>query len=173
MFASLIAALALNLFPAFATPGDAGMADAGLAMAGVPIEEPIETELAPLVAPGEPAPAAKAGPQVELTALAIGVEVSKRELLPRPERITQEVDRVYAHITVRNPGPETTLRMVWSRNGRQVQDIAVRVGESTRWRTWSYKRMQGYGAGDWTVEVIDAEGTVIGHAEFQVFEPAC
>lgn len=168
MLPSLFAALALNLLPAFATPGDAGLADAGLAMVGAPQPEALEAPTAPADTP-QP----EARPKVEIVALQVGTAVSRRVLVDPQPHVSVEAERVYAHLTVRNPGPETALRMVWRRDGKRVQDLTVDVGRSPRWRTWSYKRLRLADVGDWTVEVIDAEGAVIGRAAFTVYEPGC
>lgn len=61
-------------------------------------------------------------------------------------------------------GNGTTVRHVWTRNGDQVWERAMDIG-SNRWRTWS---RSGVSAGEYTVEVVTEDGTILGQAAFTV-----
>lgn len=108
----------------------------------------------------------------EVTLLETGTGIADRLLVGEGARFEADDGRVYARIVVDNPGPETSLAMVWRRDGRIVQSLPVIVGTSPRWRTWSYKTMRAGDVGRWTVEVLDEEGTVIARAAFEVAAPA-
>lgn len=107
----------------------------------------------------------------EVTLIETGTTIADRELVGEGARFEANGGRVYARIVVDNPGPEAALAMVWRRDGRIVQSLPVNVGTSPRWRTWSYKTMRKHDAGKWTVEVLDAEGTAIAQAAFEVVAP--
>ncbi len=149
-FNALAALLATALFtfagPAFAGPGAAGhLSDAGVS------------------------PAAEILPEVTL--IETGTGIADRQLVGEGARFEADGGRVYARIVVDNPGPKAALAMVWRRDGRIIQSLPVNVGTSPRWRTWSYKTLGKRDVGQWTVEVLDAEGTAIARAAFTVVAP--
>lgn len=114
-------------------------------------------------------PAAEILPEVTLIETGTGIE--DRQLVGEGARFEADGGRVYARIVVDNPGPDAALAMVWRRDGRVIQSLPVEVGTSPRWRTWSYKTMRKHDVGQWTVEVLDAEGTAIAQAAFTVVAP--
>lgn len=107
----------------------------------------------------------------EVTLIETGTGISNRALVGEGARFEADGGRVYTRIVVDNPGPEASMVMIWRRSGRVVQSLPVTVGTSPRWRTWSYKTMRPRDAGKWTVEVADAEGTVVARAAFTVAPP--
>ncbi|MCA9538491.1 MAG: DUF2914 domain-containing protein [Myxococcales bacterium] len=141
--ASLIAVFALLTSTALAAPGDAGVGPAAV------VETPAET-------------------LPELTTFELGAGLKARALVGRASAFSPAVGRVYAHATFDNPGAPTTVQMVWKRAGKEVQRLDLNVGKSPRWRTWSYKRIGPRDVGEWTVTVLDAQGTEIGEAAFTV-----
>lgn len=130
-----------------------------------------------LAGPGPVAHLADAGvPEVaealpEVTLIETGTGIANRQLVGEGARFEATGGRVYARVVIDNPGDETTVAMVWRRDGRVVQSLPVTVGHSPRWRTWSYKTMRRGDVGRWTVEVHDVEGTVIASAAFDVVAP--
>lgn len=56
----------------------------------------------------------------------------------------------------------------WSFGGEVMAEVAFNVGGS-RWRVWSSKNLIPEWAGEWKVEVVDAEGNVVSEKSF-IFE---
>jgi len=65
---------------------------------------------------------------------------------------------------------ETTVEHRWSRDGRVHQTMRLRVSPSSGsgFRTFSVTTVSPERAGEWTVELRAADGTVLAHASFRV-----
>lgn len=61
-------------------------------------------------------------------------------------------------------GPADSVTVTW-KTGDQSYPSKLNIGGSP-WRTWSYKTL--YTAGDWTVTVTDAAGTMLKELTFKV-----
>lgn len=107
---------------------------------------------------------------VEVVDFAIGTAVERRVLTGASDRFPLDTQRVYAHLTLESP-IETTVDVVWFRGETEVQRLTLDVGESPRWRTWSYRTLRPRDAGRWTVEVRDADGTLLDMLAFDVVDP--
>ena len=55
----------------------------------------------------------------------------------------------------------------WYHEGETRARVDLPVG-SLSWRTWSSKRILPSWTGRWEVKVLDAEGTVLGAAAFEI-----
>jgi hypothetical protein len=47
----------------------------------------------------------------------------------------------------------------WEYNGQVMAEIPFHVG-GPRWRVWSSKNLESYWLGQWTVTLVNSEGTV-------------
>ena len=100
------------------------------------------------------------------SAMALGVE--KRVPLGVGSKFSTEAEKIWAFIKVKNKKAPTKLKMVWKRNGKQRMAIDLRVGKSSGWRTWSYKRIGKRDAGNWTVDVLTQEGEKLHTMAFEL-----
>ena len=141
----MLSLITFALISALASPAPVALADAGLPVAAEPLPEVIQIDT--------------------------GTAIEDRELVGEGDRFEANGGRVYTRLVVDNPGPETALAMVWRRDGHIVQSLPVTVGQSPRWRTWSYKTLRKGDVGAWTVEVLDEEGTAIARTAFEVVAP--
>ena len=66
------------------------------------------------------------------------------------------------------PGQTVTHR--WKREGKVVREVAFPV-KGTRQAIWSKSQMQPEWTGDWTVEVVNERGEVIGEQSFSYTPP--
>jgi len=68
----------------------------------------------------------------------------------------------------KNPGSAVDLELVWKKNGTVNWRFPTSVGSGKNWRTWAEKRITKKDAGDWTVEVVDANGHVYDRVDYKV-----
>ena len=68
--------------------------------------------------------------------------------------------RLIGWFEFKNPGKGVDLELVWKKNGNVNWRFPTNVGSGKNWRTWAEKRITKKDAGDWTVEVVDANGHV-------------
>jgi len=63
-------------------------------------------------------------------------------------------------------GPDTVLH-IWRWGDREMARVVLEV-KSSRWRTWSTKRILDEWRGEWHVDVTDSDGVVLARQEFSV-----
>ena len=98
--------------------------------------------------------------------MALGVE--KRVPLGVGTTFGSDAEKVWAFIKVKNKKAPTKLRMVWKRHGKERMAIDLRVGKSSGWRTWSYKRISKHDVGEWSVDVLTQDGKTIHTMSFEI-----
>jgi hypothetical protein len=93
--------------------------------------------------------------------------VVDREPVDTTEAFAADVGEVYAWMRVTGAEGQT-IQIVWT-HGAESAPVSLEIGGSS-WRTWSSKTVLPEDAGDWTVEVRDADGNVLATANFTVGE---
>ncbi len=106
---------------------------------------------------------ATTGLQIETAKL--GTDVQDRELVGDTTAFNLN-DRVYLWLKVVG-GPADSLVVAW-KTGDLEYTTRLNIGGSP-WRTWAYKTAAV--AGNWTVTVSDASGTVLKELSFVVNKP--
>jgi hypothetical protein len=74
--------------------------------------------------------------------------------------------KVYCFTKVSGTAP-TTIKHVWYFGGNAVHTMELAIGGSP-WRTWSNKTVPPEMAGDWKVDIQDANGAVLKTLNFSV-----
>jgi len=99
------------------------------------------------------------------SALATGVV----DRMPTGQAMTfpANVERVYAWTRIQGAEGQTMIHHVWIHDGVERADLELTIGGSP-WRTWSNKAIPPEWAGDWRVEVRDANGRVLDTIRFTV-----
>ena len=92
------------------------------------------------------------------------------DLTPQDEGLAFNVEdgKVYCYSNVLSPeGYEGHITHVWKLNGEETASIKLKV-KGPRWRTYSLKHISPDLVGDWTVEVLDADGKLLKDFAFTV-----
>ena len=99
------------------------------------------------------------------SALATGVV----DRMPTGQAMTfpANVERVYAWTRIQGAEGQAMIHHVWIHDGVERADLELNIGGSP-WRTWSNKAIPPEWAGDWRVEVRDANGRVLETIRFTV-----
>ena len=117
------------------------------------------------------APVGGIGPEgIHIDSLVVGRGFTKS----RCEEATQEFvvgddDRANVCIRVVHGGAnDQQLKVKWTRNGRGPKVTTLNLKNAHAYRTRAYLPLRHYSAGDWTVTVTAADGTVLGESKFTV-----
>jgi len=86
-------------------------------------------------------------------------EVRDREPVDEVENVAVSEAPVYFFTEVENAEGQTITHR-WKREGEVMAEVPLEVG-SDKWRTWSSKELTPELEGEWTVEVVDAQGNTI------------
>lgn len=99
---------------------------------------------------------------------AVALKVEKRTPQGVAEAFKPEVGALYAWVKVRNMGADSSITMVWKKDGAQKLQATLPVGHAWGWKTWSKKGITAKDAGAWTIEVLDSEKNLIDTIAFTV-----
>lgn len=83
------------------------------------------------------------------------------------EKFPADVGRVYCFCRISGAVEATTITHVWKKGETEMATVELNVGASP-WRTWSSKTLDPSWTGAWTVEIKDAQGTVVQTLSFTI-----
>ncbi len=83
------------------------------------------------------------------------------------ETFPADVGRVYCFCQLSGAAEATTITHVWKKGGTEMSAVELDVGASP-WRTWSSKTIDPGWTGAWTVEIQDAQGSVLRTLTFAI-----
>jgi len=132
--------------------------------------KPVEIPTEPPVEVVEAEPEIDANAVLTVNRLVIAHDVEAREPLgPTTTFARGESDRIYAFVEVGNANSASSAIYVsFVRDGEPEHgSIELRVGESTRWRTWAYTRLAKE-EGDYAVIVRNALGEELARSSFEI-----
>ncbi len=112
-------------------------------------------------------PASAQDASFSIARLDICADVQDREPVHAANAFTADTVMVYCFLEARDIAEDTTISFVWFHGDDEVARVPVRLVQSSRWRTYSSKKLGGR-IGAWRVEVQDAQNIVIGTADFSV-----
>ncbi len=162
VIASLLAVPALALAQAAQPAAPAGESPKAQPTRAAPAAEPAMPAAQPAkVALAEPAAGAPAVADAKL-----GTGVADREAEGVAESFKPDVGKVYCWTKV--TGAEgTEITHAWYKGDEKMSEVKLAVKYPST-RTWSYKTIPEDGKGDWRVDVLAADGTVMKSLTFKV-----
>lgn len=105
----------------------------------------------------------------EVERLVVSTSIKHRRPIGVSDRFQADIDRLWGYIEVKHSGPPTLLLMEWWREGDLRSRLKVRVGESLRWRTWSWQRLRPQrDTGHWTLKVLTPDKKLLAETPFFV-----
>lgn len=110
---------------------------------------------------------APAGPALEVSRLVLSKEIIEREPAGVARSFPLAVGKVYCFLEVLDVREDTGVVFVWYYKGEETARVEVPLRKSTRWRTYSSKRL-GQRSGKWKVELQDLAGSIIKTVDFEV-----
>lgn len=78
-----------------------------------------------------------------------------------------DTEKIYAFLEATDIAADTKVSIVWYFNDKEVANIELKLGKSSRWRTYSSKTI-GDRHGSWKVEVVDSTGNTMSSQAFTV-----
>jgi len=95
----------------------------------------------------------------------ITTQVVDRSPVDTVESYPANVGKLYCFTRIVGARDDTTVTHVWYHGEDEVARVNLRVA-SPNWRTWSAKTILPEWVGSWRVEVLDADGQVLGTIPF-------
>ncbi len=98
---------------------------------------------------------------------AVAEGIIDREPVDTGQVFSPNLGRVYYFTEVESSGLSGEITHVWYFGDREMARVTLPV-EGPRWRTWSSKGILPGWTGQWKVEAVSTEGTVLAFQEFSV-----
>jgi len=108
-----------------------------------------------------------AGISVEESTVCLGVE--DREPVGAAEEFPADTGRVYCWTNLEIENPPVTVRHVWYYGDEKKSEVVLSV-RFPRTRTWSYKTIPPSWTGDWHIDIVLDDGTVLKTLTFRIVE---
>lgn len=111
--------------------------------------------------------AAAAG--LRVTEMAVTTKIVRGNPIDSVHRISsRSVPALFCFTRVVNGlGEDTTIKHVWYKDGVKVAEDALPV-KGARWRTYSKKSIGRDAAGEWRVDALGPDGTVLESVKFRI-----
>jgi len=106
-------------------------------------------------------------PALDVAEIVITSQVMDRVPADTLQQVSSQAGVVYCWTRVVGAEGETYVEHVWYRTDQEMARVQLNVG-GPDWRTWSSKRIQPEWAGDWRVDVVGPDGTVLDSIDFEV-----
>lgn len=116
---------------------------------------------------GAQQPADGSDSAIQVARAAVATDVQNREPVGVAQSFPATVGTVYFFTTLEGDFGEARVEHVWLRDGEEVARVPLDV-RGPRWRTWSTKQIPSDWVGDWTAQLVGAEGTVLDSVDFTV-----
>ena len=158
--ASLLTLFCLMTAPLFAAEPSSDTALADDMAAATQAATPPPQEVAPTLDTDK-------GSTISVVEFVVAQSIKNREPVDVASQYTATPERLFAFTRINTKTPQT-ITHVWYRNEEKRAEIALRIGASPAWRTWSSKAIFPKGPADWRVEVTSEDGTPLAETRFTV-----
>lgn len=101
---------------------------------------------------------------VSVESIVFARSVESREPVDTSKEFEASVTKVFCWTKLSVKTPPVAVKHVWYKSGRKLLEVPLTLNQSSG-RYWSVKNVS---PGDWTVEVVDASGKVLGSGSFTV-----
>ncbi|MAG31210.1 MAG: hypothetical protein CL908_10030 [Deltaproteobacteria bacterium] len=133
--------------------------------------------LAVILAPSGASPARAQGTEAEIASQAevpsaqaqFTTGVENREPVDQITFVGTSVDRIYFFSDLRGFAGQTVIHR-WIYDGETMAEVPFEV-RGPRWRVWSQKSLLPDWIGDWSVEIVNAEGEIVAAETFTYSAP--
>jgi len=106
----------------------------------------------------------------KITEMAVTTKIVRGNPIDSVHRISSSsVKHLFCFTRISSAEPlDTAIKHVWYKDGAKVAEYDLPV-KGKRWRTYSKKTIEkGTSAGDWRIEALDDQGTVVKAVEFRM-----
>ncbi len=103
---------------------------------------------------------------IEITEMNFCTDVQEREPIGVDSVFSKMVGTVYCFTLIEGAADTISVEHIWYHNDEKMAEVSLLVG-STKWRTWSSKKIMEDWVGKWRVDII-LEGDILRSEEFQI-----
>ncbi len=112
-------------------------------------------------------PVAAQAAAVSVSDAAVGTQVENRALVGASSQFDRSVGKLYAYTRIVGAEDGTQVAHRWYFGDDLMAEVTLPVAGDD-WRTWSSKNLMSGWIGQWRVDVVAEDGTVLDSIAFQV-----
>ena len=112
-------------------------------------------------------PAAASVSTVSVGEAAIGTDVEDRVLVGQGFQFDSSVGKLYAYTRIVGAPADTQVSHLWYYGDQLMAEVSLPV-RGTNWRTWSSKSVMPEWVGNWRVDVLAEDGSVLDSLNFSI-----
>ena len=79
-----------------------------------------------------------------------------------------DVDSLFCYTKITNSGTKQEIKHIWYFEDKEISAVVYNIKPSYNYRSWSKKRILAKQTGNWKVDVVDANGDVLGSRSFSI-----
>lgn len=91
--------------------------------------------------------------------------ITDREPVDKVTAFKADDTKAFVFARIKNSDAPAKVNFVWYLDNVERARVAMKIGTSERWRTWSSSNI---GPGNWRVDMVDEAGTVLAKQTFSV-----
>ena len=95
----------------------------------------------------------------------VTTDVMDRQPVDNMSAVNADVGRVYLWTRIVGGEGELEIEHVWYRGDQEMARVPLHVSGSN-WRTWSSKNIEPSWTGEWRVDIVGPDGTVLDSVNF-------
>ncbi|PWN06279.1 DUF2914 domain-containing protein [Rhodohalobacter mucosus] len=107
------------------------------------------------------------GQTIAVEEFEFGTAVENRQIVNADSAFSADVGQVFCFTRITGAESETSVTHIWYLDGVEMATVELPV-RGTDWRTWSSKTIFSDWTGEWSVDVLDAEGNMLMSKSFTV-----
>ena len=109
-------------------------------------------------------------PAFKVKNMEICTAIKSRQPVNAGEVFFNSINRLYCFIHIESNRAPVEISHIWYYNDKEMAKVDLK-SNATTWRTWSSKKIIEEWAGDWRVDVVTWDGTILKSKTF-VIEPS-
>ena len=94
--------------------------------------------------------------------------IKKRTPVGSDVIFTNNVDSLYCYTRIQNTGTKREVKHIWYYENQIMTQVRYNVRKSNIYRSWTKKTILPNQVGQWRVDVLDNNGTIIGSKKFEI-----
>ena len=94
--------------------------------------------------------------------------IKKRTPVGSDVIFTNNVDSLYCYTRIQNTGTKKEVKHIWYYKNQIMTQVRYNVRKSNIYRSWTKKTILPNQVGQWRVDVLDNNGTIIGSKKFEI-----
>ena len=107
------------------------------------------------------------GQALDVEEFQFGTAVENRVIVNPAEAFPADVGQVFCFTRITGADEETTVTHIWYLDGVEMASVELSV-RGPNWRTWSSKTIFSDWTGEWSVDVLVSEGSLLMSKSFTV-----